>query len=327
MRAASLLLLAIAAPTLTGGCAALAVAGAAGATVFVAKDRTLGEGVDETTAGAEVRTRLLAADFGAYSPISVEVSQGRLLLAGDVPTMEHKIEAERIAWRSPAVRRVENNLQVGPRADVWRGGWDAWIAAEIRTRFLADDDVKGINFNVEAHRGVVYLMGVARRPEELRAAAEIARRVNGVEKVVSYVEVLPVEPEARAAMAIDAAATPSALEPHSAPPGPTQPLWGQEPIWDAAAPQAPPTRSSSPAAPSGRRLEVRYPDEADARPVAAEPPRAAPSDRPRGVGPAGGAESQAGLSGFGRAWSTPRQTPPTAPAAPPQGAPLLLSQR
>jgi osmotically-inducible protein OsmY len=302
MRALPALLLALSAPALTGGCAALAVAGAAGATVFVAKDRTLGEGVDETTAGTEVRTKLLAADFGAFSPIRVEVSQGRLLLAGDVPTMEHKIAAERIAWASPAVRVVENNLEVGPRADLWRGGWDAWIAAEIRTRFLADDAVKGINFNVETHRGVVYLMGVARRPEELQAAAEIARRVNGVEKVVSYVEVRPREPEARAALAAGSFETaPETMAPS----------------WD----RAPPAPATLPETPGTRRLEVRYPDEASGRPVAAEPPRGLTSDRPRGAA-AAPQDASAGISGFGRAWSTPQTGP-----APQNGAPLVVSQR
>lgn len=199
MRTAPVLLAALAATSLTSGCTALAVAGAA--TVFVAKDRTLGEGLDETTGGAEVRAKLLAADFGVYSRISVEMSRGRLLLAGAVPTLEHKIEAERIAWTVVPVREVANDLEIGPRPDLWRASWDAWITTEIRTRFMAEDAVKAINFNVETHRGVVYLMGVARRESELEAAVDIARRINGVEKVVSYIELRPLAPEQTARFA------------------------------------------------------------------------------------------------------------------------------
>lgn len=302
MRTAAAVLLALSIPTLTGGCAAMAVAGAVGGVAFVGKDRTLGEGVDETTAGAQVRTRLLAADFGVYSQIAIEVAQGRVLLAGAVPTELHRTEADRIARGVPAVRVVENNLEVGPRPDVWRTSWDQWISAEIRTRLLADDDIKGLNFVVETHRGVVYMLGLARSEAELQKAAEIARRINGVERVISYVEVrVPnadyaeghgrLKPEIDAALAED-----EGMAPH-------------------------------------QRFEARYPDEEDARGLAGAPAGLeAPEANQRF---ADGDVEPHGVRGLARAWSTPRQIqvgggvgetarPATHGAA---GAPLMLSPR
>lgn len=312
MRAAPFILAALSASSLTGGCTALAVAGAAGATMLVAKDRTLGEGIDDTTGATEVRTRLLASDFSAYSRITAEMAQGRLLLAGSVPTMEHKIEAERIAWSVAPVRVVENNLEVGPQRDMWRGSWDAWITTEIRTRFLSEDFIKSLNFNVETHRGTVYLMGVARSEDMLQRAVEIARHVGGVEKVVSYIELRPRSPEQRAA--------------HLAAARTGAPVYGA-PVYDGATaspmataaedqpeitPYVPMPRRQTP--PSGRRLEVRYPDEAQGREVFAAPdafddapeqPR--PVRRTASDGRQSTGVSGTGISGFGRDWSTPRQ--------------------
>lgn len=303
MRTASVVLLALSLPTLTGGCAAMAVAGAVGGVAFVAKDRTLGEGVDETTAGTQVRTSLLAADFGVYSQIAIEVAQGRLLLAGAVPTEAHRTEAERIASGVAAVRFVENNLEVGPHPDVWRTSWDRWISAEIRARLLANDDIKGVNFVVETHRGVVYLLGLARSDIELKKVTEIARHINGVQKVVSYVEVrapmthlagdrAQMKPEAAAAFTDDLDA-PAEI----APPPQTR-----------AAPRPQP-------APAGRRFEVQYPDEPQARVMTSAP--VSREERSLGMQAPQSVASASGQSGLGRSWATPSQigAPATAQAA------------
>jgi hypothetical protein len=65
---------------------------------------------------------------------------------------------------------------------------DSWITEQVRLRLVADNDIKGTNFNIQVHNGVVYLLGTARSEEELRKAAEHASLVNGVQKVVSYVK-------------------------------------------------------------------------------------------------------------------------------------------
>lgn len=321
MRSAPALIVALCAASTTGGCTALAVAGVAGATVLVAKDRTLGEGVDETTGGTEIRAKLLGADFSAFSRISVEVSQGRVLLAGAVPTMEHKLEAERIAWSSPSVKKVENTLDIGPRADFWRASWDALITTEVRTRFLADDDVKSINFNIETHRGVVYLMGVARQELELRRAVEIARRVGGVERVVSFIEVRSRAPQIEPT---DGLQTATGYAPYSDDPMGESAVTSESIPGRAQSPAilAPPQSSPAPARASGRRMEVRYPDEQDSRSIDNDPLAAGTGEgaatMPAQADPAPVSDgARTGISGFGRSWSTPRQGP--------SGAPLLVA--
>jgi hypothetical protein len=59
----------------------------------------------------------------------------------------------------------------------------------VRARLIGSSKVKSVNFNIETYGGVVYLMGIARDTEELRAAAEEASVVGGVMQVVSYVRI------------------------------------------------------------------------------------------------------------------------------------------
>lgn len=187
MRAQWALLLAGLAP-LTGGCVAGSLA-AASVGVAVVQDRTLGRAVDDTAATTEIRGRLLSTDRTTFFRVDVEVTSGQALLTGSVPSLDNKLAAERIAWESTGVRSVTNQIEIGPRGGFGRTALDKLITERIRVAFLHDSSVKGLNYNIETHKGVVYLLGVARTEAELQRSAEIAARTAGVQRVVTYVTV------------------------------------------------------------------------------------------------------------------------------------------
>lgn len=151
-------------------------------------DRTFGESLDDTSAATEVKTRLLGAGLnGRFMEVDVAVVDRFVLLSGRVASEADAKEAERIAWTVGSVDEVANELVVG-YWDLGRDMNDAWITEQIRMRLIADNDIKGTNFNIQVHSGTVYLLGLARTEDELRRAAEHASVVSGVKKVVSYVK-------------------------------------------------------------------------------------------------------------------------------------------
>jgi hyperosmotically inducible periplasmic protein len=62
---------------------------------------------------------------------------------------------------------------------------DAEITAAVKTKFLADTKVKGLNINVDTDKGVVTLTGTAHSAAEKAEAVRLARTTKGVKKVVS----------------------------------------------------------------------------------------------------------------------------------------------
>lgn len=183
------LMAALGAASLTSGCAVAAGAAVAGAGLVTVQDRTMGRAIDDMTASTEIKSRLMALDSAGYLRVDVKSVGGQILLAGSVPTAEHKAMAAHIAWSAGGVTDVADELQVGRGPGVLRTSYDNIISTEIRTRLIADKSIKGVNFNVETDRGVVYLMGLARSEEELQRTADIVSRVGGVKRVVSYVVV------------------------------------------------------------------------------------------------------------------------------------------
>ena len=130
------------------------------------------------------------------------------MLTGSVPRPEDGTYAECLAWSTPAVRSVANEIVVGAGtgAGAGRGARDAWITQRVRARLLADDAVRSVNYNVETRERVVHLLGYARSEGERDRAAAQAALVDGVERVVVLVRVegeapdLPARGERRAAL-------------------------------------------------------------------------------------------------------------------------------
>ncbi|MEM1086220.1 MAG: BON domain-containing protein [Pseudomonadota bacterium] len=171
---------------LMGACAATAVGGAAAVGVSAAQERTTGEAIDDATVSNEVKGRLIAAQKG-FGEVDVEVAGGLVLLSGRVMTPEQKVEAESIAWQSPRVREVANEIKIEPPGGFIANASDELISTRVRSRLFGSSSVKARNFNVETYGGVVYLMGVASSADELEAAAREASLAGGVRQVVSYV--------------------------------------------------------------------------------------------------------------------------------------------
>lgn len=112
-----------------------------------------------------------------------------VLLAGQVATPELRDQAKQIAQDTPKVRRVFNELTIGPPIGTARRSKDAAITTNIKTRFVATTNVSARQIKVVTEDGVVYLMGITSR-DQANAAAEIARNSTGVKRVVKLIEYL-----------------------------------------------------------------------------------------------------------------------------------------
>ncbi|MFZ5914393.1 MAG: BON domain-containing protein, partial [Pseudomonadota bacterium] len=173
----------------SAGCVPVVVGAGAATGIAVAQERSFGTAVDDTTIDMNVGALLLKENDRLFSNVGVEVQEGRVLLTGGVPTPEDRLKATMIAWRSPGVKEVINELQISDKSSLGSIAKDSWITTKLRTRILADRRVLDINYSIETVNGVIYLIGVAGSQEELNIVTDYARNISGVERVVSHVRV------------------------------------------------------------------------------------------------------------------------------------------
>jgi len=174
-----------------GACSPTGMAIGAAATVATAasEERGLGGVVDDAAIQTEINGLWLEHDFDMYRAVDMTVHEGRVLLTGEAPTPQARVDAVRLAWRADGVKTVINEIKVDDTSTLFDQAADMAIARKLQTRLLFDQRVRSINYNVDVVNGTVYLMGVAQSRDHLNRAIDYARDMRGVRHVVSHVRI------------------------------------------------------------------------------------------------------------------------------------------
>jgi osmotically-inducible protein OsmY len=187
MSGARALLAAALAAALLPGCA-VALLGAAGGAAYMAIEdrRSSSTQIDdkelELRAASRIEERL-----GDKAHVNVSSYNRAVLITGEVPDENARIEAERIAQALPNVRAVSNELQVGELSSLGARTNDSAITTKVKARLLDSKRVNPLHVKVITEAAVVYLMGVVTEAEA-EEAVEVARTTGGVRKVVKLFE-------------------------------------------------------------------------------------------------------------------------------------------
>ena len=188
-RRGALLAAALAAASLLGGCAPLLLGGAAvGRAMVVTDRRTSGTQLEdqEIELKAVNRGREIVGDAGHINA----TSYNRLvLLTGEVPSEADKASVEQSVTRIENVRRVVNELAVMGASSLGARSNDTLLTAKVKTSLIDAKDLMASTIKVVTERGTVYLMGIVTEREATRAA-DLARSVSGVQKVVRVFQVV-----------------------------------------------------------------------------------------------------------------------------------------
>lgn len=172
------------------GCAVVALGGGATIASVATDRRTVGTQLDDTNAeGAIVFRWSKNAELKETAKLNVDVYNGVALLTGQVPSAALAAEAEDIAKGVSHIRKVHNQLRVGPILSAGTQANDIWLANKIRAKILADKVVPSGQIQVIVEDAEVFLIG---RLNNLEAttAVEIARQTKGVARVIRAFELM-----------------------------------------------------------------------------------------------------------------------------------------
>jgi len=173
------------------GCFGLIVgAGVAGAVSTVDR-RTLGAQTEDKSITVKAELEMRKVTNGAGN-INVTSFNRRVLLTGEVRDEAMKQAAEREVRAIANVVSVINELQISGMSSYTSRSSDALITTKVKTSLVDMKTVSAISFKVTTERGVVYLMGLV-TPREGNIAADVAKGVSGVTRVVKIFEYISEE--------------------------------------------------------------------------------------------------------------------------------------
>lgn len=170
------------------GCVTATVAGIAGATAVATKvatdPRTVGTQIDDETLEEKVLYAINQdQQLKAEARINVISYNGRILLIGQVPNEHLKNIATSLANGGNHVIETYNELRIGSKISLAQISQDSWITTQIKSKLFISNQVKSSNVKVITENGEVFLMGNLTK-QQASSAAEIARNISGVKKVI-----------------------------------------------------------------------------------------------------------------------------------------------
>ena len=188
-RTTGTLLLALTAGTTLSACAPLLIGGAIwGGTMLVSDRRTSGTQIDDQA--VELKSvRRIADVIGDRGHVNVTSYNRLVLLSGEVPTEADKAAVEQAVARIDNVRAIVNELTLAAPSSLSARSNDTLMTSKVKASMVDAKDIQANAYKVVTERGVVYLMGRVTEREANRAA-DIARGVSGVQKVVKVFDVV-----------------------------------------------------------------------------------------------------------------------------------------
>ena len=186
----SLILSLCAASALLSGCGTIMSSAGAGPIEEDPGERTFAQQMTDESIETKALVNINAADE-AYDQahLSVVSYNGFLLLVGQVPSEALKALATDVTRDLEAVRRIYNELEVGPETSAGTRTNDTWITTQVKSKLLASSDTPGRRVKVVTENAVVYLMGLLTAAEADRSALEAAE-VKRVKRVVQLFEII-----------------------------------------------------------------------------------------------------------------------------------------
>lgn len=184
-------LLAVAAGAGLSACAPLLVGGAVMTGMSAADRRTAGSQLEDERIESRGSARL-REHLGERVHINITSYNRQVLLTGEVPNEQDRQLAEQVVSRIENVRSIVNELAVLGHSTLTQRSSDALVTGRVKSNLIDAKDISASAFKVVTERGAVFLLGRVTLREADRAT-DLARRTNGVQKVVRLFEIITEE--------------------------------------------------------------------------------------------------------------------------------------
>jgi osmotically-inducible protein OsmY len=167
-------------------CVPVVVGGAAAGGAMAADRRTSGTYIEDQ--GIELKAeKAIVEQIGESIHANVTSFNRNVLITGEAIDEAAKTKAEAIVKNIDNVRSITNELAIGGNSSLGSRSNDTYITTKVKTKMVTEDRFQANYVKVVTENSVVYLMGLVTH-KEADDAVDIARGVDGVEKVVKVFE-------------------------------------------------------------------------------------------------------------------------------------------
>ena len=173
---------------LLSSCIGTSSQGVFGTGVSVALDpRSLGTQIDDSIMHKNLSTRMILKEKSYLLSINTKVLDGRIFLTGKVDNLEEKLQITKLAWETPGVRSVKNDIRAREKFNFKQSAKDLLITSQLRTALIFNKDISATNYQIDTHKKKTYIYGIALTSEERKKVINEAKEILDVEDVIASI--------------------------------------------------------------------------------------------------------------------------------------------
>ena len=143
--------------------------------------------VSDTVIKAKLTDKFIQNDASLVTGVESSVSNGAVLMTGNLDTQDQKILATRLAWEIKGVKEVINEIQLVSDKSIKATAKDLAASAQLRAALIGDQEISSLNYSIDVVNGIVYLSGVAANEKERERVIAHAQTLRFAKKVVNYI--------------------------------------------------------------------------------------------------------------------------------------------
>lgn len=145
---------------------------------------SLQNNVNNQLSGWKAQTALNNSPKLQSAHINATVFQNILLLTGQAPDTQIRLEAENLVQTIPHIDKVINKISINQPTSAQQRLEDTWLTTKISSQIITAAVLNPDNLKIVTENNTVYLLGTLPR-HQAEAAIDIAKNTEGVDKVVT----------------------------------------------------------------------------------------------------------------------------------------------
>ena len=143
--------------------------------------------VDDTLLMTKIIAKISGIELKNFTDITVSVSHGHVLLAGNVESQTKRLELIREVWKIEGVKNVYNEMSLGSSPTLSERADDLLFETRVKNRLLFKSGVYSNNYSVDVVNGNVYVMGTASSLDEKTKLENFLNEMKDIKKLITIV--------------------------------------------------------------------------------------------------------------------------------------------
>ena len=173
---------------LLSACVGTGSKGVFGTGVSIAFDpRSIGTQMDDSIMQKNILARLAVRNKSYLLSINTKVLDGRIFLTGKISDPEEKLQITKLAWETPGVRSVKNDIKIKEEFNFKQSAKDLLITSQLRTALIFNKKIKATNYNIDNYKKKIFIYGISLTRDERKEVINEAKQILDVEDVVTSI--------------------------------------------------------------------------------------------------------------------------------------------